>query len=102
MGRNPKQECLTLYPEIAEMAKSLSDKQLGALIRAVIQYRFEGITTDFSNSRTLGCLFPLMKNQVDRMEQVKKRNSENAKIRWNKENEPEEDTAQANSESLPC
>ena len=84
MGRSAKQECLTLYPEISEMAKCLSDKQLGALIRAVIQYRFEGIITDFSKSPTLACLFPLMKNQVDRMEEVKKRNSENAKIRWEK------------------
>ena len=102
MGRNPKQECLTLYPEIAEMAKCLSDKQLGALIRAVIQYRFEGITTDFSKSPTLGCLFPLMKNQVDRMEQVKKRNSENAKIRWNKENASAEAETDDASEPLPC
>ena len=84
MGRTTKQECLTLYPEIADMSKCLSDKQLGALMRAVIQYRFEGVTTDFSKSPTLACLFPLMKNQVDRMEEVKKRNSENAKIRWEK------------------
>ena len=84
MGRSTKQECLTLYPEIADMSKCLSDKQLGALMRAVIQYRFEGTTTDFSKSPTLACLFPLMKNQVDRMEEVKKRNSENAKIRWEK------------------
>ena len=47
MGKYPKQECLTLYPEIADIAKNLSDKQLGTLIRALINYRFEGIVTDF-------------------------------------------------------
>ena len=84
MGRNPKQECLTLYPEIADISKKLSDKQLGTLIRALINYRFEGTVTDFPKSSTLGLLFPIMKNQVDRMEQVKKRNAENARIRWEK------------------
>ena len=97
MGRYPKQECLTLYPEIADIAKNLSDKQLGTLIRALINYRFEGIVPEFPKTGTLGLLFPIMKNQVDRMEQVKKRNSENAKLRWSKEaasdEEPEKDTA---------
>lgn len=84
MGRTTKQECLTLYPEIADISKCLTDKQLGTLIRALIQYRFEGIHSEFPARSPLACLYPLMKNQVDRMEAVKKRNAENARIRWEK------------------
>ena len=102
MGRYPKQECLTLYPEIAEVAKSLSDKQLGTLIRALIHYRFEGSVAEFPKSSTLGLLFPILRNQVDRMEQVKKRNSENAKIRWSKEASSSEDPEYNNSEQILC
>lgn len=94
MGRNSKQECLTLYPEVANIAENLTDKQLGTLIRALIRYRFDGITTDFPSRSPLALLFPIMKNQVDRMEQVKKRNAENARIRWEKaaaDQDPETD-----------
>ena len=82
MGRNPKQECLTLYPEVEQIAENLTDKQLGTLMRALIQYRFQGIVTEFPKDVMLGVVFGIMKNQVDRMEQVKKRNSENARRRW--------------------
>ena len=82
MGRNAKQECLTLYPEIARVEPKLTDNQLGKLMRALIRYRFAGISMEFEMDATLDIVFELLKDQVDRMEQVKKRNSENAKRRW--------------------
>ena len=85
MGKNPKQECLTLYPEIEQLAEDLNDKQLGSLMRALILYRFQGFITEFPKKSTLSLLFPLLKNQVDRMEQVKKRNTELANRRWAQE-----------------
>ena len=100
MGRNSKQECLTLYPEIAEISKCLTDKQLGTLIRALIQYRFEGITSEFPARSPLAFLFPLMKNQVDRMEDVKKRNAENARIRWEKAAAAQEEAQSDTCEDL--
>ena len=86
-----KEPCLTLYPEIEAISAKLSDAKLGALIRALIQYRYHGTITEFEKDTILQMLFTLMKGQVDRMEEVKQRNSEAAKRRWEKEAEDDLD-----------
>lgn len=87
MGRKPKQPCLTLYPEIEYIAENLSDTKLGALIRALIQYRYHGVSTDFEKDPMLQVLFTMMRGQVDRLEEVKQRNTENAMRRWARDEE---------------
>ena len=82
-----KQPCLTLYPEIEHIAENLTDAKLGALIRALIQYRYHGTSTDFQKDTILQVLFTMMKGQVDRLEEVKQRNAEAARRRWDKESE---------------
>ena len=91
MGRMQKQECLTLYPEIELVTKRLNNEQFGALMRALIQYRYHGIVTEFEDP-LVDMPYVLMMGQVDRMEQVKQRNSENARIRW-----AQKETAPANT-----
>ena len=93
MARKAKQACLTLYPEIQQIVPLLTDPQLGALFRALVTYRYTGEKTEFQD-KVLKVLFISMANQVDRMEEVKQRNTENIKRRWEKESPdalPQED-----------
>lgn len=95
MSKKTKQACLTLYPEIREIVPLLTDSQLGALFRALVTYRYTGEKTEF-HDRVLKVLFISLANQVDRMEAVKQRNTENIKRRWEKESgdgAPEEEEA---------
>ena len=82
-----KQPCLTLYPEIEYIAENLTDNKLGALIRALIHYRYHGEIADFQKDPMLQVLFTMMKGQVDRLEEVKQRNTENAMRRWARDEE---------------
>ena len=97
MGRKPKQPCLTLYPEIEHIAENLSDAKLGALIRALIQYRYHGTIADFQD-KILQILFTMMQGQVDRLEEVKQRNAENARRRWEQAAEESESDYDSDSD----
>ena len=81
MAKASKQACLTLYPEIQQFVPVMTDQQLGALLRALVDYRYNGNAAQF-DEQVMQVAFIFLASQVDRMEEVKKRNTDLANRRW--------------------
>ena len=88
MAKKLQQECLTLYPETELIIRRLNDQQVGRLIRALVQYRYHGTETEITDDISVAIAYDFMVGQVDRMEQVKERNTAAAKARWDKKTPP--------------
>ena len=88
MAKSTKQSCLTLYPEIRQFVPVMTDPQLGALLRALVDYRYDGKPAHF-DEQVMEVAFIFLKSQVDRMEDVKKRNTDLANRRWGNPTEEE-------------
>ena len=85
MGR-PKQETLTLFPEVTSITRKFSDAQFGALMRAVFAYRFGGEIYS-GDDPAIDVAFQAVAGQIDRYIEVCKGNSQNAKGREQNEGE---------------
>lgn len=88
MAKKLQQDCLTLYPETEKIIERLNNEQVGRLIRALILYRYHGTETEITDDLLVGIAYDFMVRQVDRMEQVKERNTAAAKARWDKKTPP--------------
>ena len=90
-----KQECVTLFPEVEDVTRRLSDAQFGALIRAVMGYqlRDEAYTGD---DMAVDIAFRFLCSQVDRTNAFKEAKAKAARQRWDrqKQTEAEQDDAQ--------
>lgn len=84
----PKQETLTLFPEIVSITRKFSDAQFGALMRAVFAYRFGGETYS-GDDPAVDVAFQTVAGQIDRYIEICKGNSQNAKGREREQNEAE-------------
>lgn len=84
----PKQETLTLFPEIVSITRKFSDAQFGALMRAVFAYRFGGGTYS-GDDPAVDVAFQTVAGQIDRYIEICKGNSQNAKGREREQNEAE-------------
>ena len=76
-----KQETLTLFPEIEQTTRRLSDEQFGILMRAVLAYRFRGELYS-GNDVSVDIAFQFIASQVDRSEETKVSRSKAASSRW--------------------
>lgn len=76
-----KQETLTLFPEIEEVTRKMSDSQFGCLIRAVMAYRFRG-EEYAGDDIAVDIAFRFVSSQVDRAETAKAARVKAAKDRW--------------------
>lgn len=92
----PKQETLTLFPEIVSITRKFSDAQFGALMRAAFAYRFEGEIYS-GDDPAVDVAFQTVAGQIDRYIEVCKGNSQNAKGREREQNEAECNEMQGNS-----
>lgn len=98
----PKQETLTLFPEIVSITRKFSDAQFGALMRAVFAYRFGGETYS-GDDPAVDVAFQTVAGQIDRYIEICKGNSQNAKGREREQNEAEcSETKQNPLLSIPC
>lgn len=84
MARKMKEDGLILFREIEYYADCMTNEQFGALIRALIRYRFHGEYTQFDD--------PLMKlsmntlaSQIKRVEEYCEENRDRANRRWEME-----------------
>ena len=84
----PKQETLTLFPEIVSITRKFSDAQFGALMRAAFAYRFGGETYS-GDDPAVDVAFQTVAGQIDRYIEICKGNSQNAKGREREQNEAE-------------
>lgn len=89
-----KQECVTLFPEVEAVTKRLTDEQFGALIRAVIAYRFRGEMYS-GDDIAVDIAFQFLSNQVDRAEAAKAAKSKAARSKWEKQREAEAEQSDA-------
>ncbi len=77
-----KQETLTLFPEIEDVTRKMTDSQFGSLIRAVMAYRFRG--EEYSGDDVaVDIAFRFVSSQVDRAETAKAARVKAADKRWN-------------------
>lgn len=76
-----KQETLTLFPEIEEVTRKMSDSQFGSLIRAVMGYRFRGEAYS-GDDIAVDIAFRFVSSQVDRAETAKAARAKAARDRW--------------------
>ena len=83
-----KQETLTIFSEIEDITRKMSDAQLGKLMRAVMAYRFRG-ETYIGDDVAIDIAFQFMSNQVDRSETAKAAKFKAAQGRWNTKNDAE-------------
>jgi len=79
-----KTACVTLFPEVETVTRKLTDQQFGALMRAVIAYRFRGEQYSGEDA-ALDIAFQFLASQVDRSELAKNKKSKAAEARWNAE-----------------
>lgn len=91
----PKQETLTLFPEIVSITRKFSDAQFGALMRAAFAYRFEGEIYS-GDDPAVDVAFQTVAGQIDRYIEVCMGNSQNAKGREREQNEAECNEMQGN------
>lgn len=84
----PKQETLTLFPEIVSITRKFSDAQFGALMRAAFAYRFDGEIYS-GDDPAIDVAFQTVAGQIDRYIEVCKGNSQNAKGREREQSEAE-------------
>lgn len=96
----PKQETLTLFPEIVSITRKFSDAQFGALMRAVFAYRFGGETYS-GDDPAVDVAFQTVAGQIDRYIEICKGNSQNAKGREREQNEAECSETKQNPPSYP-
>lgn len=90
---------LYLFPEVEEITEDMTDAQFGELMRSVFAYRFRGEVYGGSDS-LIRMAFRLISGQIQRGEQVRRRNKEAAEARWHPNKEScEEETMQ--SDALP-
>ena len=76
-----KQETLTIFPEIEDTTKMMSNEQFGELMRAVMAYRFRG--EEYAGKDVaVYVAFQFMSSQVDRCETAKVSRSRAAQARW--------------------
>ena len=76
-----KQETLTIFPEIEDTTKMMSNEQFGELMRAVMAYRFRG--EEYTGKDVaVNVAFQFMSSQVDRSETAKAARSKAAQGRW--------------------
>lgn len=78
-----KQETLTLFPEIENSTRRLTDEQFGILMRSVLAYRFRGETYN-GDDMAVDIAFQFIVSQVDRSEEIKGNRSKSASARWEK------------------
>ena len=83
-----KQETLTIFPEIEDITRKMSDEQLGKLMRAVMAYRFRGELYT-GDDVAIDIAFQFMSSQVDRSETAKAAKSRAAQERWNAKTDAE-------------
>lgn len=83
-----KQETLTIFPEIEDITRKMSDEQLGKLMRAVMAYRFRGETYT-GDDVAIDIAFQFMSSQVDRSETAKAAKSRAAQGRWSAKGDAE-------------
>ena len=76
-----KQETLTIFPEIEDTTKMMSNEQFGELMRAVMAYRFRGEEYT-GRDVAVNVAFQFMSSQVDRSETAKAARSKAAQGRW--------------------
>lgn len=79
-----KQETLTLFPELEQTTRRLSDEQFGILMRAVWAYRFHGEVYS-GDDVAIDIAFQFIASQVDRSEETKVSRSKAANSRWESE-----------------
>ena len=84
----PKQETLTLFPEIVSITRKFSDAQFGALMRAAFAYRFDGEIYS-GDDPAIDVAFQTVAGQIDRYIEVCKGNSQNAKGREREQSKAE-------------
>lgn len=84
----PKQETLTLFPEIVSITRKFSDAQFGVLMRAAFAYRFYGEIYS-GDDPAIDIAFQTVAGQIDRYVAVCKGNSQNAKCSAREQNEAE-------------
>lgn len=90
-----KQETLTLFPEIEEVTRKMSDSQFGSLIRAVMAYRFRGEEYG-GDDIAVDIAFRFVSSQVDRAETAKAARATAAKARWDMQTDAEHMQTDAN------
>lgn len=83
-----KQETLTLFPEVEQTTRRLSDEQFGILMRAVCAYRFRGESYS-GDDAAVDIAFAFISNQLDRVEETKAIRSKAASAKWEKTNATE-------------
>lgn len=76
-----KQETLTLFPELEQTTRRLSDEQFGILMRAVWAYRFRGEVYS-GDDVAIDIAFQFVASQVDRSEETKVSRAKAANSRW--------------------
>ena len=76
-----KQETLTLFPELEQTTRRLSDEQFGILMRAVWAYRFRGEVYS-GDDVAIDIAFQFVASQVDRSEETKVSRTKAANSRW--------------------
>lgn len=81
-----KQETLTLFPELENTTRKLTDEQFGILMRAILGYRFRGETYN-GDDIAVDIAFQFIASQVDRSEDTKANRSKAVSARWEKEKE---------------
>lgn len=79
-----KHETLTLFPELEQTTRRLSDEQFGILMRAVWAYRFRGEVYS-GDDVAIDIAFQFVASQVDRSEDTKASRSKAANARWEAE-----------------
>lgn len=79
-----KQETLTLFPELENSTRKLSDEQFGILMRSVLAYRFRGEVYT-GDDIAVDIAFQFVVSQVDRSEEIKVNRSKAVSARWDKE-----------------
>ena len=81
-----KQETLTLFPELENTTRKLTDEQFGILMRAILGYRFRGEPYN-GDDIAVDIAFQFIASQVDRSEETKVNRSKAVSARWEKEKE---------------
>ena len=95
-----KQETLTIFPEIEDTTKMMSNEQFGELMRAVMAYRFRGEEYT-GRDVAVNVAFQFMSSQVDRSETAKAARSKAAHGRWNTKDDAEGMQTDAPVQSYP-
>lgn len=78
----PKEDSLSLFPEVEDITQDLTNEQFGQLMRALFAYYYRGEA--YSGEDPLIKMgFRFISSQLDRREAAKKAKSEAAHRRWN-------------------